>query len=59
MRSDVKEAMLVLELHRAHFRFKHSESPEDRLVFGEQVKQAEKRLQTYLNRVKLQQEKGR
>ena len=59
MRSSVTEAMLVLEHHRAIFRFKNSVTPEDKIVFEEQVKQAEKRLNTYLTRMKLQQAKDK
>ena len=59
MNDRIKEAALVLEHHRALFRLKNSKTPEDRLVFGEQVKQSQQRLNNYLARVKAQQSKGR
>lgn len=59
MNDRIKEAMLVLEHHRALFRLKNAKTPEDRLVFGEQVKQSQQRLNNYLARVKAQQSKGR
>lgn len=44
MRSSPLEALLVLELHRAMFRFNHAKTDEDRELLHKQVEAAERNL---------------
>ena len=47
MNGRIKEAMLVLEHHRALFRYKNAQNERERAVFKEQVKTAEENLRAY------------
>lgn len=47
MNDRIKEAMLVLEHHRALFRYKNAQNERERAVFKEQVKTAEANLRAY------------
>ena len=57
--SELKEAMLVLELHRAEFRFRHAKDGDEKERRKKELKQSEANLHNYMAKIKMKQNEGR